>query len=232
LTIFNTAPDLRVWGVEEAHDMSDLFARISQGSILLWNVQSDAELPKRKEMIRLLGTESFTYYKHDGHHKEYIRLLARLMNCLDPNKKEEWQSYWPRTAMSHFLFTAEKIEINSFFLLKYSSQCLGAFHVSKRDLDSLADPLRHYDQVKRFTQEVNAWPTRIQNHKDEIKSGNILDTVIENFDLTKLKQITEGYGQQAKENALANLREWHSEFFWKSMGSPKDQITLKEACTT
>ena len=72
MTIFNTAPDLRVWGVEEAHDMSDLFARISQGSILLWNVQSDAELPKRKEMIRLLGTESFTYYKHDGHHKEYI----------------------------------------------------------------------------------------------------------------------------------------------------------------
>ena len=80
--------------------MSDLFEKISKGTILLWNVQSEAELPKRKEMIRLLGTDSFTYYKSDGHHREYIRLLARLKDSLNPIAEEEdWHSYWPRTAM-------------------------------------------------------------------------------------------------------------------------------------
>jgi len=122
--------------------MSDLFEKIPKGSILLWNVESEGDLPKRKEIIRLLGTDSFTYYKHDGHHRDYIRLLARLKDSLNPSTEEDWHSYWPRTAMSHFLFTAQEIEINSFFLLKYSNQCLGAFHVVKQDLEALREHLR------------------------------------------------------------------------------------------
>ncbi len=48
----------------------DLFARIPKGSILLWNVEDEKELPKRKELIRLLDTEDFTYYKTNGHHRD------------------------------------------------------------------------------------------------------------------------------------------------------------------
>ena len=210
--------------------MSDLFEKIPKGSILLWNVESEGDLPKRKEIIRLLGTDSFTYYKHDGHHRDYIRLLARLKDSLNPSTEEDWHSYWPRTAMSHFLFTAQEIEINSFFLLKYSNQCLGAFHVVKQDLEALREHLRHYDQVRRFTHEVNDWPKRIQNHKDEIKSGKIVDAVIENFDISKLQQLTESYGQQAKDTALANLQTWHDQFFWKSKVSRKDVSTHAETC--
>ena len=69
----------------------DLFARIPKGSILLWNVEDEKELPKRKELIRLLGTEDFTYYKTNGHHRDYIRALARLKDSLLPHQKEERQ---------------------------------------------------------------------------------------------------------------------------------------------
>lgn len=66
----------------------DLFARISKGSILLWNVEDEKELPKRKELIRLLGTEDFTYYKTNGHHRDYIRTLARLKDSLTSKQKK------------------------------------------------------------------------------------------------------------------------------------------------
>ena len=196
--------------------MLDLFEKIPKGSILLWNVESDAELPKRKEIIRLLGTDSFVYYKCDGHHRGYISLLARLKDCLNPSIDDDRNSHRPKTALSHFLFTAQEIEINSMFLLKYSNQCLGSFHVTKDDLKALHENLSQYYQVRRFTHEVNDWPKRIENHKEELRSGNILDEVIENFNIARLQDLTKGYGQQAKDNVVANLQAWHDQFFWKS----------------
>ena len=199
--------------------MSNLFVKIPKGSILLWHVKNDDELPKRKEMTRLLGTDTFIYYKCAGHHRDYIRLLGRLMDSLNPSTDHNWISYWPKTAMSHFLFTAQEIEINSFFLLKYSNQCLGSFHVNNEDLEVLDEHLRHYDHVRRLTRQVNDWPKMIQNHKDEIRAGNIADEVIENLDIARLQDFTKGYGQQAIDNAIANLQAWHDQFSWKSKSS-------------
>jgi hypothetical protein len=84
----------------------DLFEKIKKGSILLWNVSDDKELPKRKEMIRLLGTDDFTYYKTHGHHSDYIRKLGRLKNYLTILlKREKEAGYWAQAQTSHFLFT-------------------------------------------------------------------------------------------------------------------------------
>jgi hypothetical protein len=195
--------------------MSDLFEKISRGTILLWNVQSEAELPKRKEMIRLVGTDNFTYYKSDGHHRDYIRLLARLKDSLSPIPQEEdWHSYWPRTAMSHFLFTSQKVEINSFFLLKFDQKCLGGYYVTKQDLNELSEHLRTYERVKSLTREAISWPTKIQKHREEIKDCAIADSVIENFDISSLQLLTKNYGEEAMKNALANLDAWHNQYFW------------------
>lgn len=198
--------------------MSDLFEKISRGTILLWNVQSEAELPKRKEMIRLLGTDSFTYYKSDGHHREYIRLLARLKDSLNPIAEEEdWHSYWPRTAMSHFLFSNKSINVSSFFLLKFDQKCLGGYYVTKQDLKDLGDHLRAYERVKSLTREAKSWPTKIQNHKDEIVDCAIADSVIENFDISSLQLLTMNYGVEAMKHAVANLDAWHSKYSWKTL---------------
>ena len=106
----------------------DLFEKIKRGSIMLWNVEDEKELPKRKEMIRLLGTENFTYYKSHGHHKDYIRVLAKLSLYVSSNALEKEAGYWAQMEMSHFLFTDKEIESNSFFLsamdnVSTSSRC-------------------------------------------------------------------------------------------------------------
>ena len=90
--------------------MSDLFEKINKGSILLWNVEDEKELPKRKETIRLLGTEEFTYYKSHGHHREHVKTLARLKSCLDNSIPEKHRGFWSYIPTSHFLFTEKEIE--------------------------------------------------------------------------------------------------------------------------
>ena len=49
--------------------MSNLFEKIPKGSILLWNVNDESELPKRKEIVCMKGTENFSCYKAHGLHR-------------------------------------------------------------------------------------------------------------------------------------------------------------------
>jgi hypothetical protein len=211
--------------------MSDLFDNIPKGSLLLWYVESEADLPKRKELIRLLGVDKFTYYKTDGHHRRYIHLLGRVMDCLNPSTDERKRGYMRHRYMSHFLFTAQRIDINSFFLLKYSTQCLGAFHVSKKDFEDLDQLLRRYNQVTHWAQLIQGWPSLIESHKESLQSEAIEDSVIASFDISKLTHLTEGYGLQAIDNTKANLQAWHDQFFWKNKTVRQADDTLFQVCT-
>ncbi len=194
----------------------DLFSKIPKGSILLWNVEDEKDLPKRKEIIRLLGTDDFTYYKTHGHHRDYIRALARLKDSLLPHQKEERRGYWSQVTTSHFLFTAQEIEINPFFILKFSTQCLGSYFVDANAIKNLNFLLRTYDQVRSITDEINGWPQRIERHKDEIQRDSIDDTVIEKFEIQRLIDLTDGYGKQAIEHAMSKLLAWHDQHYWKT----------------
>ena len=213
--------------------MNDLFEKIPKGSILLWNVEEDKDLPKKREMVRLLGTEDFTYYKTHGHHRNYIRSLARLKDCLSPTSTEEHRGYWAQTPTSHFLFTEQEIESNSFFVLKYSTQCLGSYYVDGSDIKNLDLLLRAYDQVRSFADEVNRWPERIERHKEEIKRDCIQDSVIENFQIQRLTALTHGYGKQAIDDVMSKLEDWHHQHYWKSKKSKKTaEAPQDDAVTT
>ena len=146
--------------------MNDLFEKIPKGSILLWNVEEDKDLPKKKEMTRLLGTEDFTYYKTRGHHRNYIQSLARLKHSLAEDLTQDHLKYWSEVHTSHFLFTAQEIESNSFFILKYSTKCLGSYFVEKSDIDNLNQLLRRSEQVRRIALEIKDWPNRIERHME------------------------------------------------------------------
>ena len=194
----------------------DLFEKIKRGSIMLWNVEDEKELPKRKEMIRLLGTENFTYYKSHGHHRDYIRILAKLSLYVSSNALEKEAGYWAQMEMSHFLFTDKEIESNSFFLLKYANKCYGTYYVDASDIKQLEKLNRAYEQVRSITDEVRNWASRIQKHKDEIARDGINDQFISEFEIAKFQSLMHGYGAQAIDHAKSFLEDWHDQHYWKS----------------
>jgi len=208
--------------------MNDLFEKITKGSILLWNVEEDKDLPKKREMVRLLGTEDFTYYKSHGHYRSHIRTLARLKHCISPDFNQENRGFWSQVPTSHFLFTAQEIEPNSFFILKYSAQCLGSYFVDGNDLRNLDHLLRRYDQVRSISGEITNWPNKIERHMEEIKRDGIEDPVIENFQIARLTAMTDGYGKQAVKDALSKLEAWHEQHYWKSLRSKQPIDALQE----
>ena len=194
----------------------DLFEKIKRGSIMLWNVEDEKELPKRKEIIRLLGTENFTYYKSHGHHRDYIRVLAKLSLYVSSTALEKQADYWAQMEMTHFLFTDKEIESNSFFLLKYANKCYGTYYVDASDIKQLEKLTRAYEQVRSITDEVRNWASRIQKHKDQIAHDGINDQFISEFEIAKFEGLMHGYGAQAIDQAKSFLEDWHDQHYWKS----------------
>jgi hypothetical protein len=131
------------------------------------------------------------------------------------------------------LFTEQEIESNSFFVLKYSTQCLGSYFVDGSDMNNLDLLLRAYDQVRSFADEVNRWPERIERHKEEIKRDCIQDSVIENFQIQRLTALTHGYGKEAIDDVMSKLEDWHHQHYWKSKKSKKTaEAPQDDAVTT
>jgi hypothetical protein len=199
--------------------MKNLFEKIPKGSILLWNVDEDKDLPKKNEMSKLLGIKDFTYYKSRGHHRNYIQSLTRLKALLAADLIPDYHKYWSEKNTSHFLFTAQEIESNHFFTLNYSTKCLGSYFVDKSDIDNLNQLLRRSDQIRRIALEIKDWPKRIELHKEEIKKDGIEDSFINNFQIQQLAEITNGYGNQANDHARSKLQEWHDLHYWKNKKS-------------
>jgi hypothetical protein len=196
--------------------MSNLFEKIKKGTIMIWDVKDQKELPKIREMGRLLGLKDFTYYKTDGHHSDYIRLILKMREARSAYAlQEEWQ-YWPKTKTSHFLFTAEELESTSLFVLHYFSKCLGSYFVSDADLMELRELNRNYSQMRGIAEYINTWPGVISDNQRHLTAEGITDTVIQTFDTPALLKLIEGYGHEAIQSAVSKLDAWHQKHFWKS----------------
>lgn len=196
--------------------MSDLFKKITQGSIMLWNVEDEKKLPKIKVMGRLLGVTNFKYYKTDGYHSNFIRTLLRMRAARSPDAlKTRWSS-WPSNPTSHFLFTPQELENNSFFQLTYMASCMGSYFVDEAAMEELSDLNSHYDHVRSIADPVSRWPDLIANDQSRIEKDGITDTAVANFDTPGLLKLIDGYGHEAIRDAVTKLDAWHTKHFWKN----------------
>jgi hypothetical protein len=85
--------------------------------------------------------------------------------------------------------------------------------------------------VTHWAQLIQGWPSLIESHKESLQSEAIVDSVIASLDISKLTQLTEGYGLQAIDNTKANLQAWHDQFFWKNKTVRQADDTLFQVCT-
>jgi hypothetical protein len=138
---------------------------------------------------------------------------------LSQDRTQEHRGYSLQIPTSHFLFTEQEIESNSFFILKYSTQCLGSYFVDGSDIKNLDQLLRGYEKVCYIANEITSWPKKIERHQEEIKRDCVQDSVVENFDFQRLTDITYGYGKQAIDTAIEKLEAWHEQHYWKSKKS-------------
>jgi hypothetical protein len=205
--------------------MSDFLGPHGKATVILMKAHFDSELPKLKDLKKLLHIPDGRYYKSGGRNYSSTQKLERLLNILSEIRGEERD--WKRYSSSDYLITVAQVHSNLFMTLKYSAQVIDGFNLTDACMDELDGLMGAYSSVCSMRSDVdNMWSTLERNKERAMKVG-ISDTTILNPNISNLQNILQGYGDAEYLKATSELKDWYETYRWK-VGSPKSKSSSDE----
>jgi hypothetical protein len=206
--------------------MSAFLGPHGKATVILMTAHFESELPKLKDLKKLLHIPDGRYYKSGGRNYASTNRLERLLGVLSQIRGEERD--WQRHSSSDYLITVAEVHSNLFMTLKYSAQVIDGFNLTDACMDELEQLMSAYNGNCSMKGDVsNMWATLERNKDRAIKLG-ITDTTILNPDIPGLQQILQGYGDAEYLKATGDLKNWYDTYRWK-VGTPRSITSSDES---
>ena len=206
--------------------MSAFLGPHGKATVILMTAHFESELPKLKDLKKLLHIPDGRYYKSGGRNYAATNRLERLLGVLSEIRGEERD--WQRHSSSDYLITVAEVHSNLFMTLKYSAQVIDGFNLTDACMDELEQLMTAYNGNCSMKGDVsNMWATLERNKDRAIKLG-ITDTTILNPDIPGLQQILQGYGDAEYLKATSDLKNWYDTYRWK-VGTPSSKASSDES---
>ena len=206
--------------------MSAFLGPHGKATVILMTAHFDSELPKLKDLKKLLHIPDGRYYKSGGRNYAATNRLERLLGVLSEIRGEERD--WQRHSSSDYLITVAEVHSNLFMTLKYSAQVIDGFNLTDACMDELEQLMSAYNGNCSMKGDVsNMWATLERNKDRAIKLG-ITDATILNPDIPGLQQILQGYGDAEYLKATSDLKNWYDTYRWK-VGTSSSKASSDES---
>jgi hypothetical protein len=206
--------------------MSAFLGPHGKATVILMTAHFESELPKLKDLKKLLHIPDGRYYKSGGRNYASTNRLERLLGVLSQIRGEERD--WQRYNSSDYLITVAEVHSNLFMTLKYSAQVIDGFNLTDACMDELEQLMSAYNGNCSMKGDVsNMWATLERNKDRAIKLG-ITDVTILNPDIPSLQQILQGYGDAEYLKATSDLKSWYDTHRWK-VGTPSSRASSDES---
>ena len=206
--------------------MSAFLGPHGKATVILMTAHFESELPKLKDLKKLLHIPDGRYYKSGGRNYAATNRLERLLGVLSQIRGEERD--WQRYSSSDYLITVAEVHSNLFMTLKYSAQVIDGFNLTDACMDELEQLMSAYNGNCSMKGDVsNMWATLERNKDRAIKLG-ITDTTILNPDIPGLQKILQGYGDVEYLKATSDLKNWYDTYRWK-VGTPSSRASSDES---
>ena len=206
--------------------MSAFLGPHGKATVILMTAHFDSELPKLKDLKKLLHIPDGRYYKSGGRNYAATNRLERLLGVLSEIRGEERD--WQRHSSSDYLITVAEVHSNLFMTLKYSAQVIDGFNLTDACMDELEQLMSAYNGNCSMKGDVsNMWATLERNKDRAIKLG-ITDATILNPDIPGLQQILQGYGEAEYLKATSDLKNWYDTYRWK-VGTPSSKASSDQS---
>ena len=206
--------------------MSAFLGPHGKATVILMTAHFESELPKLKDLKKLLHIPDGRYYKSGGRNFASTHRLERLLGVLSEISGEERD--WQRHSSSDYLITVAEVHSNLFMTLKYSAQVIDGFNLTDACMDELEQLMSAYNGNCSMKGDVsNMWATLERNKDRAIKLG-ITDTTILNPDIPSLQQILQGYGDAEYLKATSDLKNWYDTYRWR-VGTPSSKASSDES---
>jgi hypothetical protein len=122
--------------------MKEFLGPYGKSTIVLMQVQFESELPKLKDLKRLLNISDGIYYKASGRHSRSVEKLTNCLTLIAGGGQEE-----SVTRPTHYLVTQSDIYMNDLLLMKYAATIIAGFNLTEAAMKELAQLLQTYHQL-------------------------------------------------------------------------------------
>ena len=206
--------------------MSEFLGPYGKATIILMRSHFDSDLPKLKDLKKLLHIPDGRYYKSGGRNYFEINKLERLLMILQEIRGEEKD--WNKTNSSDYLITVAEVHSNLFMALKYTAQVVDGFNLSDSAMKDLDRLIAEYNQVCSMRNDIKHVWDMLNRNSERGKEKGYVDNTILNPDVSALQQILAGYGDSQYANASKNILDWYEAHRWQVKSSSKAKSTHED----
>jgi hypothetical protein len=203
--------------------MSTFLGPRGQATVILFSSHFDHELPKLRELKRMLKIPDGKFYKSKGYHNRWIDQLESLLTKLRQARAPESDQI-RRVSSTDFLVTVPDVAPNLFLTMKYSAELIGGFNLTDQSMVVLGDLLRAYDSATYVHQTPERIVSWLESNMTTRLAGAQDDQTVLQPDLDGIKRLLAGYGDANLEAAIKGLEDWHEQYRWQDRPkAPSDQ---------
>ena len=206
--------------------MSEFLGPHGKATIILMRSHFDSELPKLKDLKKLLHIPDGKYYKSGGRNYYEVNKLEKLLLILQEIRGEEKD--WKKADSSDYLITVAEVHSNLFMTLKYTAQVVDGFNLTDSALKDLDRLINDYNQICSMRSDIShMWDVLNRNSARATEKG-FVDTTILNPDVISLQKTLAGYGDSQYANASKNILDWYEAHRWQVKSSSKAKSTHED----
>ena len=193
--------------------MSEFLGPHGKATVVLMNAHFETELPKLKDLKKILHIPDGRYYKSSGRNYHEVNKIHRLLNVLAELRGEDVNKY--KNHSSDYLITVAEVHSNLFMALKYSAQIVDGFNLTDQCISELDKLLERYRSICSMQDDIKYMWRTLEDNKEIAEKHSATDKTILNPDIPALKVILHGYGDSHYAQVAQEIRDWYETYKWK-----------------
>ena len=193
--------------------MSEFLGPHGKATVVLMNAHFETELPKLKDLKKILHIPDGRYYKSSGRNYHEVNKIHRLLNVLAELRGEEVDRY--KNHSSDYLITVAEVHSNLFMSIKYTAQVVDGFNLTDVCMGELDKLLERYRSICSMQDDIKYMWRTLEDNKEIAEKHSATDKTILNPDIPALKVILHGYGDSHYAQVAQEIRDWYETYKWK-----------------
>jgi hypothetical protein len=201
--------------------MKEFLGPYGKSTIVLMQAQFESELPKLKDLKRLLNISDGVYYKASGRHSRSVKKLSNFLTLIAGGGQEE-----SVTRPTHYLITQSDVYKNDFLLTQYAATIIAGFNLTNaamKELEELIDTERELDWR---VGSCRGFRDSLMQAQSWAESSGIDDPTVRSPNYEACDQVLNDYGMAAEAQVNSWLTAWYDKYCWKTR-PPKNAIGLQ-----
>lgn len=202
--------------------MRDFFDPNGKATIILFATHFRSNLPRISTLKKRLKVKGAAYYqvhsKHGSNLRNLIWLQSEIHGINHPGRATR------PVNPTDFALVSDHVYTNDLFKVDYAHWLLGGFWVTAKSLAALHDVLSVRRDMQMAKNRVNSLFEGFDQAVKDLREAKLADPTIENPPIDDLRQLLDGYGDQAIAQANQAVIDWYEAHCWKDRSQrPKSE---------